>query len=71
MKDGHVCIHKASRRLMTVQSIKGRIIWCAWFPDGEDPKKPGSKLQRAPFWEHQLEFDADQVRARAKELGLA
>lgn len=70
MKPTHLALHKKSRRLMTVVAIKGRIIWCAWFPDGEDPRKAGAKLERGPFWEHQLSFNADEIRARATELGL-
>lgn len=70
MKPGHLALHIKGRRLLTVVRVKGRIIWCAWFPDGEDPKKPDAKLQHAPFWAHHLSFDAAAIRARATELGL-
>ena len=66
-----LCVHRKSRRILSVVRRNGRTVWCSWFPDGEDPKKPGAKLQTAPFWEHQLNFDVAAVRARAEELGLA
>ncbi len=70
MKVGHLALHKQSRRLMTVVSITGRQVWCAWFGDGVDPRKSDAPLERGRFWQHQLSFDVAAVRARAEELGL-
>lgn len=69
MKPGHIAIELKSRRLVQVFRVKGRIFDVAWFADVADAKVP-EKLRTGKFWAHQLEFDADKVRARAKELGL-
>lgn len=58
------------QRIVQVTHIRGRLILAAWFREGEDPKKKGAKLDQGQFWAHQLDFDADRVRAFAKKAGF-